>query len=67
MLSAMNRATWGMRCEGGAVAVRRASDGEWLVQRGKPAAGVARGGSRRGEARATWCVTGSRACWGADT
>eukprot|EP00965_Chrysotila_dentata_P003876 126609-Pleurochrysis_carterae.AAC.1 len=47
MLSAMTSATRWMRREGSAVAVRRASDGEWLVQGAKPAAGTVRGGARR--------------------
>eukprot|EP00965_Chrysotila_dentata_P088971 2937191-Pleurochrysis_carterae.AAC.1 len=56
-----------MRRKGSAVVVRRASDGKWLVQRAKPAAGTVRGGVRRGEVKVRWRTSASCACWGADT
>eukprot|EP00965_Chrysotila_dentata_P085944 2835829-Pleurochrysis_carterae.AAC.1 len=56
-----------MRREGNAVAVSLASDGEWQVQRAKPAAGTVRGGARRGEVMVWWRITASCICWGEDT
>eukprot|EP00965_Chrysotila_dentata_P107906 3564238-Pleurochrysis_carterae.AAC.1 len=50
MLLAMGRTIEAMRRGSGAAATRRASDGKWLAQRGKPAAGVAK--ARRSKADA---------------